>query len=228
MFDPITSILIGLLLMVLALLLGRESGALLVGERTDQARIDRVRQLLREDASVEGVGDVLTMQLGPEEVLLTVDIRFRRKLDVQELESAIDRIESRIRGSEPTIKRIFLEADSLRAGAGSHPDRGTADATAATRAKKTAPNAQSAYGRNVMAKCEVCGNEYDKSFEVVAKGARHTFDSFECAIQALAPTCSQCSCRVIGHGVEISGQMFCCAHCANAAGRATGVRDRAA
>jgi len=47
-----------------------------------------------------------------------------------------------------------------------------------------------------MAKCEVCGNDYDKTFDVVFYGTRHTFDSFECAIQRLAPTCDHCSCRV--------------------------------
>ncbi len=48
--------------------------------------------------------------------------------------------------------------------------------------------------------CEVCGNGYDKAFEVLASGRRHVFDSFECAIQALAPRCAHCGCRVIGHG----------------------------
>ena len=67
--------------------------------------------------------------------------------------------------------------------------------------------------------CEVCGNEYDKAFEVVtASGKRHVFDSFECAIQALAPRCAHCGCRVIGHGVEAAGKTFCCAHCAHATG----------
>ena len=63
--------------------------------------------------------------------------------------------------------------------------------------------------------CEVCGNEYDKAFEVIAGGKRHTFDSFECAIQALAPRCAHCGCRVIGHGVEAQGKIFCGAHCAH-------------
>src|SRR6266540_1624081 len=49
--------------------------------------------------------------------------------------------------------------------------------------------------------CEVCGNEYDKAFEVVAAGAHHLFDCFECAIEALAPHCEHCGCHVIGHGV---------------------------
>ena len=76
-----------------------------------------------------------------------------------------------------------------------------------------------------MAKCEACGNEYDKSFEVVAQGKTHTFDSFECAIQTLAPTCIHCSVRIIGHGLEKNGYMFCCAHCAEQKG-VTELRDR--
>ena len=78
-----------------------------------------------------------------------------------------------------------------------------------------------------MATCEVCGNHYDKAMEVrVAGGEAHTFDSFECAIHALAPTCQHCGCRIVGHGVEAGGGMFCCAHCAQHAGQ-RGVSDRA-
>jgi Rieske Fe-S protein len=65
-----------------------------------------------------------------------------------------------------------------------------------------------------MGVCEVCGNDYDKSFDVSVGGTTHVFDSFECAIHALAPTCVHCGCRVIGHGVEANGTIFCCAHCA--------------
>ncbi|MDP9231400.1 MAG: hypothetical protein M3O73_01400 [Actinomycetota bacterium] len=77
-----------------------------------------------------------------------------------------------------------------------------------------------------MATCEVCGNEYDKAFEVRRGDETHTFDSFECAIQALAPICTHCGCRVIGHGVEADGTIFCCAHCASSAG-VEGLADRA-
>ena len=69
-----------------------------------------------------------------------------------------------------------------------------------------------------MAQCETCGNVYENSFEVVMAGKKHTFDSFECAIQALAPRCVHCNCRVIGHGIESNGKIFCCAHCAKHAG----------
>ena len=113
-FDPLASILIGILLACVAVLLGRESGALLVGERTNRVRIGHIRAIIRSDPAVEGVGELLTMQLGPNDVLLTVNIRFKRGLDVPQLEATIDRLESRIRQKEPSVRRIFIEADSLR------------------------------------------------------------------------------------------------------------------
>ncbi len=76
-----------------------------------------------------------------------------------------------------------------------------------------------------MARCEVCGNDYDKSFEVRLSGQTHVFDSFECAIHALAPSCATCGARIVGHGLEQAGTMFCCQHCAARAG-VTGLRDR--
>ena len=69
-----------------------------------------------------------------------------------------------------------------------------------------------------MPTCETCGNDYDKVFTVTTNGRPHTFDSFECAIRALAPVCGHCGCKVIGHGVEKGGRVFCCAHCAGHAG----------
>lgn len=53
-----------------------------------------------------------------------------------------------------------------------------------------------------MARCETCGNDYDKAFEITAAGESHIFDSFECAIQAMAPECAHCGCKIIGHGIE--------------------------
>jgi divalent metal cation (Fe/Co/Zn/Cd) transporter len=63
--DALASILIGVLLAGVAVLLGRESGALLVGERTNRSRIRRIRSIICADESVDSVGDLLTMQLGP-------------------------------------------------------------------------------------------------------------------------------------------------------------------
>lgn len=77
-----------------------------------------------------------------------------------------------------------------------------------------------------MPQCVTCGNDYDKAFFVSIGDATYSFDSFECAIQRLAPTCEHCHCRIIGHGVEADGKMYCCAHCASGEGE-TSLRDRA-
>lgn len=78
-----------------------------------------------------------------------------------------------------------------------------------------------------MAKCETCGNDYDKAFQVTHGGHSHTFDSFECAIHKLAPVCDHCGVKIVGHGVEGGDKIFCCAHCAAEAG-VTELKDRAA
>ncbi len=78
----------------------------------------------------------------------------------------------------------------------------------------------------MKARCEVCHNEYDRCFEVTMKGRVHVFDSFECAIEALAPRCAHCQCRVIGHGVEVGQTIFCCASCARMATNVE-IHDRA-
>jgi hypothetical protein len=75
-----------------------------------------------------------------------------------------------------------------------------------------------------MATCDVCGNDYARSFTIDYQGSTHTFDSFECAIHRLAPTCEHCGCRIIGHGHQAGDRMFCCAHCARHAG-VEGVAD---
>ncbi|MBA2406293.1 MAG: hypothetical protein H0V66_16065 [Bdellovibrionales bacterium] len=69
-----------------------------------------------------------------------------------------------------------------------------------------------------MEKCEQCGNAYNKIFHVKMKDHEFAFDSFECAIERLAPRCHNCGTRIVGHGVESRTEVFCCAHCARAEG----------
>ncbi len=76
-----------------------------------------------------------------------------------------------------------------------------------------------------MAKCDACGNDYDKAFKVTKAGKTYTFDSFECAIHILAPACATCGVRVVGHGLEQGGTFYCCAHCAHKQG-VEQLRDR--
>jgi hypothetical protein len=76
-----------------------------------------------------------------------------------------------------------------------------------------------------MAVCDTCGNDYPFTFTVITSDSgTHTFDSFECAIERVAPHCGHCGCRIVGHGIQAGGTMFCCAHCARESGVA-GVSD---
>ena len=77
-----------------------------------------------------------------------------------------------------------------------------------------------------MATCDMCGNDYDKTFTLTRGRETRTFDSFECAIHMMAPACAHCGCRIVGHGVESKTGMYCCAHCAREAGHAQAT-DRA-
>jgi hypothetical protein len=77
----------------------------------------------------------------------------------------------------------------------------------------------------IMPACHTCGNEYDKSFTVITGDKAQVFDSFECTIRSLAPTCEHCHCRIIGHGVVSDGRIYCCVHCARQEG-STSLRDR--
>jgi hypothetical protein len=77
-----------------------------------------------------------------------------------------------------------------------------------------------------MSKCDTCGNEYSRPFAIDMEGRRYVFDSFECAIDKLAPRCQVCGVRILGHGVEQEGSIFCCASCARSAG-ALELRDNA-
>jgi hypothetical protein len=78
-----------------------------------------------------------------------------------------------------------------------------------------------------MPVCDVCGNDYQLAFEVIAAdGTHYVFDSLECAIHRIAPVCAHCGCRIVGHGIESDEGRFCCANCARQAG-VEGVVDNA-
>jgi len=73
--------------------------------------------------------------------------------------------------------------------------------------------------------CDTCGNDYDKAFSITWPGGTATFDSIECAAARVAPECAHCGCRILGHGVEADGTIFCCAHCARKSSNAD-INDR--
>jgi cation diffusion facilitator family transporter len=112
-YDALASIGIGLVLAGVAVELAAESRKLLVGETADADQIRRVREIIAAEPAVERVGDLLTMQLGPDQVLLNATIKFRRGLDIADLETTTENLERHIRAREPSISRIFIEAERL-------------------------------------------------------------------------------------------------------------------
>lgn len=113
-FDPAASVLIGLLLVGAAFALARETGALLVGEGIGTDATRRVCEILRDDPAIEDVGKLLSMQLGPDEVLLTAAVRFNRGMRIDEVEAAIERLEKAVTAVYPAIRHIYFESGALR------------------------------------------------------------------------------------------------------------------
>jgi len=113
--DGLVSLGIGLILVVTAVLLANEARGLLVGESARSETLKTIRQMVEADPAVEAAGRPLTMYLGPETVLLALDILFRRTLSANEVASAIDRIEKAVTTKFPNIRHIYLEADALSA-----------------------------------------------------------------------------------------------------------------
>jgi cation diffusion facilitator family transporter len=112
--DGVASILIGLLLVIVAVFLTVETKALLVGESADPVRVEKIKRAVLADSMVLNVGELLTMQLGPHDVLVNIEVNFREGLTVAQLDEALDRVETSIRTAEKDVHRVFLEAGSLR------------------------------------------------------------------------------------------------------------------
>jgi len=111
--DGVASVLIGLMLSLMSAFLAYETKGLLIGEGYPPQTLRRLRELIATDKGVERVNRVLTMFLGPEEVMLTIEVRFRRELSFEEVRISISRLKELVRDKYPEIKRIYFAAESL-------------------------------------------------------------------------------------------------------------------
>jgi cation diffusion facilitator family transporter len=114
--DGVASIIIGVILAVVAGFLAYESKGLLIGEGVDPAVLASIRSIAGADAAVEEVRKSLTMHFSPNDVLLTLDIRFKKDLTAEEIATGVERLEKKIRDQHPEIQHIFIEAKSLTEG----------------------------------------------------------------------------------------------------------------
>lgn len=124
--DGVASLLIGVLLGVVAFVLIRESKGLLIGEGVDARTLRAMRAVAAANVNVEEVLNLMTLQTGPGEVLVVMDLRFRADLTAARLVDVIDEVESALRARYPDVTRIFIEADRIvqnqRAGAATSGD----------------------------------------------------------------------------------------------------------
>ncbi|MBF0320759.1 MAG: cation transporter [Nitrospirae bacterium] len=113
-FDSMASIIIGLILGVVAIFLANEMRTLLIGEGATDETVEKIRSIVSSKESVEKVGKILTMHLGPEEILTAIDVDFKDAINVCSLETIIDEIKKEIRREIPSVRRIYIEAETLK------------------------------------------------------------------------------------------------------------------
>lgn len=111
--DAAASIVIGAILCAVSVLLAMQSRSLLVGRSGDRALVEDVRRIAASERGVRAAGAPLTMQLGPDQVAVNIELELEPTMRVSELGGAVERIEEKIRRAHPEVGRIFLEARSL-------------------------------------------------------------------------------------------------------------------
>jgi cation diffusion facilitator family transporter len=106
--DGAASIAIGVLLAVVAFVLGAETRSLLTGEAAAKPVVDEVRSIFEADKRINQVCEVQSMHLGPEEILVAATIHFEPNLTAPQLEDAADELTDRLKAADPRITRLFL------------------------------------------------------------------------------------------------------------------------
>jgi divalent metal cation (Fe/Co/Zn/Cd) transporter len=94
-------------------LLAIESKGLLVGESADPEVVQSIREIAERHPGVEVAREPMTLHMGPDDILLNLSVRFRRELNAEGVERAIDEIEAAVRAKHPGIHRIFIEANAV-------------------------------------------------------------------------------------------------------------------
>ena len=113
--DGAASVAIGLLLMGVAFFLAFETKGLLLGEGVDAAMLADIRRRVESEPAVERAAEILTMYMGPYELLVNLGVSFKKGITAGQMHEAIHRIEGNIQGAYPEITRVYIETESLPA-----------------------------------------------------------------------------------------------------------------
>jgi len=112
--DGIAAICIGVLLAVVAIILLYQTKGLLVGKGLDRNQLEDVKQMVEADDAIVRCGRILSMYMGPENLVITIDANFDSSKTADEVLAAIDRIETNIKERFPQTNSVFIEAESLK------------------------------------------------------------------------------------------------------------------
>jgi cation diffusion facilitator family transporter len=113
-FDGIASIIIGLILGGTAVWLAYETKGLLIGESANRSVVKGIREIILKFDGINKINEVLTMHMGPDFILANISIDFQDDIPAGDLEEIITSMDMQIKESFPTVKRIFMEAESRR------------------------------------------------------------------------------------------------------------------
>jgi len=113
LFDALASMLIGVVLIIVAITMVKESKGLLVGESADRAIVTGIYDLVNKEPKVKTLYFPLTMHLAPNEILLALDVEFDKVMTVNELFGTIKKLEDQIKEAFPNVKKIYIEAKNF-------------------------------------------------------------------------------------------------------------------
>lgn len=125
-FDAAASVVIGLILAVTAILLVIECKGLLIGEGANRTVVDGIEKIVTDQPGILQVNELLTIHMGPEDILLNLSLDFADDLSSADVERSISIMEQNIKATFPDVRRVFIEAQS-RSGheAGLEPEEGS-------------------------------------------------------------------------------------------------------
>lgn len=111
--DAWASVIIGAIMAAIAVILLKETRSLIIGEGMNVDEVKEVVFLVESDPAVIKCGRVLSLYLGPDDLLINLDVTFRDDLAEGEVLMAIDRIEEEVMDEFPQANRVFVEPESL-------------------------------------------------------------------------------------------------------------------
>lgn len=112
--DGIAAICIGVLLAGVAIILLRETKGLLIGEGLNMDELEEVKRLVEADSSIVRCGRILSLYMGPNSLVITIDANFDPAVNAEEVLGSIDRVEARIKERFPQTGSVFIEAENLK------------------------------------------------------------------------------------------------------------------